>query len=357
MKKNFYLFIVMLLSIFMVNSVNAKEVTSFGDNITQKGDYDSTRFIAGNNVVNKANIDGLSFVAGNDIKVLGKSSYDFIAGNNITIEENIEKDLFVAGNNINISDDSIIGRDAYIAGNTIVINTNVKRDLRVGGESVDLRGINIGGDAIIYANKIILDKDTIISGKFTYQSNTNVVGLKSANIGKIKVIESDDIENEDSIGDILFNFISSVSAGFIVVAALFFLLPNIKDKLNKLELDVSDIIKNIGIGLVVLIVVPIISLIALFSGVLAPISLIVIALYIIFIYIASLIVSYIVGRLLISKTLNKDNTYLALLGGIIIVKLIKLIPVIGGIVSVVVLLYGMGLIYKYIISIKKKSKK
>ena len=356
-KKILFIISIILLSLFMINNVYAKEVVDADNNITQEGDYDSNRFIAGNNIINKANIDGLSFIAGNDIKVEGKSTYDFIAGNNITINENIEKDLFVAGNIITIGEDAVIGRDIYIAGSTITIKKNVERDLRVVGDSIDLSGITINGDAKIYTDNIILDKDTVIKGKLSYSEDSNIKGLKKATINSVKVIKSKEVNNKKDIGDKIFDFISNVAACFIVMAVLFFLLPKTLDKLNNVELEVGKILKNIGIGIIFIIVVPIISLVALFSGVLTPIALITFALYIIFIYLASLLVYYIVGKLIISKTVDKNNTYLSLLSGIIIVKIIKLIPVIGGIVSAIVLFYGMGLIYNYVVSIRNNKKK
>ena len=354
-KKILCLFGVMLLSMFISSNVYATEVFEADNNVTQKGDYSSTRFIAGNNVTSKANIDGISFIAGNEVRLEGKSSYGFVAGNNITINENIEKDIFVAGNNIIIGSDAIIGRDIYIAGNTITIDTNIKRDLRVGGELVDISGITIGGDAYIASEEIKLDNDTVVTGKLYYPEDAKVSGLKDAKVGSVKLMKSKDIETRDTetFKDKVMDFIISVAASFIVMIVLFYLIPNTKEKLEKVDLKVSSILKLVGIGLVVLIVVPIIALIGLFTGVLTPIALITICLYVIFIYLSSLLGYYIVGNVIISKTLEKGNSYLALFCGIIIVKLVKLIPVIGGLVSALLLFYGIGLIYKYIISIRK----
>ena len=337
-KKILCLLGVMLLSMFISSNVYATEVFEADNNVTQKGDYSSTRFIAGNNVLSKANIDGISFIAGNEVRLEGKSSYGFVAGNNIII-----------------GSDAIIGRDIYIAGNTITIDTNIKRDLRVGGELVDISGITIGGDAYIASEEIKLDKDTVVTGKLYYPEDAKVSGLKDAKVGSVKLMKSKDIETRDTatFKDKVMDFIISVAASFIVMMILFYLIPNTKEKLEKVDLNVSSILKLVGIGLVVLIVVPIIALIGLFTGVLTPIALITICLYVIFIYLSSLLGYYIVGNVIVSKTLEKGNSYLALFLGIIVVKLVKLIPVIGGLVSALLLFYGIGLIYKYIISIRK----
>ena len=58
----------------------------------------------------------------------------------------------------------------------------------------------------------------------------------------------------------------------------------------------------------------------------------------------------IVGNAITTKLLKNNNYYLAIACGILIVKIIKLIPIIGGLVGALVLFYGMGLVFKYISS-------
>ena len=132
------------------------------------------------------------------------------------------------------------------------------------------------------------------------------------------------------------------------MVVLFYLLPNVSDKLNNVSIDFKDIIKTSLIGFLVLIIVPIISIITLFTKLLSPLALITILIYGISIYLSSLLVSYIIGNYIDDKFNNKDNKYISLLMGIVIVKIIKLIPVIGGLFSFIILIYGMGLIFNYI---------
>ena len=129
---------------------------------------------------------------------------------------------------------------------------------------------------------------------------------------------------------------------------LFYLIPNSKEKLNNVELQASPILKTVGIGLLVLIVAPIAIIIAMFTGVLTPISLITLAVFAIAIYLSTLLSSYVLGNIINTKLLKNDNVYLSLVIGIILIKLIKLIPILGGWIAALALFYGMGLIYKYI---------
>ena len=342
------IFGILLVVMSISTNVYAKRVTEAGDKVVQEGTYDSVRFVAGNTVVDKATVDGISFVAGNDVTLEGNTPYGFYAGNMVLVNENIEKDIFVAGNKITLDSNAIIGRDAYIAGNSVVIKTNIARDLRLGSDSVDLSGVTIGGNAYIMADNIILDANTNIVGKFTYPEDANIRGLDSANVGSIKTVENRAVEVEINFVDSAVEFIFSVCAAFIVMIVLFYLLPKTKDKLNEEKTNFESILKNIGIGLLVLIVVPIIALFGLFTSVLTPLALIVGAIYIISIYLSSLLSYYVIGNIVNKKLIKKDNTYLTLLIGILGVKLIKLIPFIGPFVGAICLFYGMGLIFLYV---------
>ena len=354
-KKIINLISIILISSLMITNVNAREVTKADENVTQEGKYESTRFIAGNRVIDSAEVDGLTFVAGNEITLEGSAPYGFYAGNLITIKEKIEKDIFVAGNNIIIEKEAEIGRDIYIAGNSITIKANIKRDLRAGCSSVNLSGVVIGGDAFIEAEEIILDKDTVIVGKLTYPSSAKITGIDTASIGSTKVNKrnKNNIEVTESLKDKISKFITSTVAAFITMMTILFLIPSSKEKLNNIELKIGSILKIMGIGLIVLIVVPIISIIALFTGILTPLALITLAIYTISIYLSSLLVYYIVGKILDEKLIKQNKTYLTLLCGIVIVKIIKLIPFIGGLITAITLFYGIGLIYQFIASREK----
>ena len=352
MKKIVYLFSALLLCLSFT-SVKALELTQAGDTVVQEGDYNSIRLVAGNNVTNKANIDGLSLVAGNDLELAGSAPYGFFAGNQVKVKENIEKDLFVAGNVVEIAEEAMLGRDVFVAGNQIKIKALIARDLRVGGTSVDLRGATIIGDAYVEASDIILDESTSVSGTLSYNEDANIEGLDKATITDVKTTESTEVEIEFDVKDAIISFILSTLAEFIVLVVIFYLFPKAKDELNKTDLSANNVVKLIGIGLGLLIATPIVCLIALFTNILAPLSIITFVLYCIAIYISTLIVSYIIGSKFTDKVLKNDNVYLSIICGVLLVKLIKLIPGAGFIFGALILFFGLGLLFDYMTKMKK----
>ena len=351
MKKKIFILLTLLLAFtIMINNVHADKIILADDTVIQEGEYDSFRLAAGNKVTNKANIDGISLVAGNDLYLEGSAPYGLFAGNNVTINERIEKDLFVAGNNITVESDAIIGRDAYIAGNTVTIKTNIGRNLRAGGSSVDLRGVTVNGNAYLAADKIILDENTIINGNLAYYKDSKTTGLEEATIiGETKILKSKEVNvSSYESKSKAYEFIFSVISAFITLSVLFYVLPNSKKNLDKLDLSFGSIAKTSCVGLVVLIVAPFIIFFTMITGFLTPLSLIALAFYIIAIYLSSLLVYYIVGKTINEKLIHNKSTYLSLIIGIVLVKLIKLIPVAGWYIGVIILFYGLGLIFNYL---------
>ena len=355
MKNKILKLLSIVLLFFMVTNTYAIELGEAGNIVVQEGEYNSSRFAAGNKVTNKANVDGLSFVAGNEITLEGKAPYGFYAGNIVTVNENIEKDMFVAGNHVTIGSDAIIGRDAFIAGNTVILKANISRDLRVGASSVDLSNVTIYGNAYIMAEEIILNENTNITGKLSYLDDAVVTGLSKAKVGEVEVNKNVKEVHVYTIKDRALDFLLSVASAFIVMIVLFYLIPKTKEKLDDFELEFGNIAKTSGIGLLVLLLVPIISILAMITMFLIPLSFITLAIYAISIYVSFLLTYYVVGNVITKKLFNKDNMYLSLLIGIVLVKLITYIPYIGGLMGFISLIFGLGLIYKFIKNIRKST--
>ena len=349
MKKKVLGFIgIFLILMFNVSSVFAISLTEAGNTVVQEGNYDSIRLVAGNNITDKANVDGISFVAGNDITAEGNSTYGAYAGNNINIKENILKDLFVVGNKIVITDDAVIGRDAFILGSDVTIMTNIARDLRVGANNVNISGVTINGDVYLLAENIVLDESTVIVGTLSYPKDAKISGLDVANVGNVVTTEKVDVNVKKTVTTSIKDIILNICAGIIVMLLLFYIRPKFKEKLDKVNLKFDAILKLVCIGFLILILIPMIFLVTVFTNVLTPLALILGSIYGISLYLGTLLSAYVIGNLLTSKALKVDNKYLALTIGIILVRVVKLIPYVGGFIGVICLLYGMGLITIYI---------
>lgn len=341
MKKIIYSLLLLLVP-FMVSA----KVIEADNNVNIEGTKDSSSFAFGNSVNSDAEINGIAVYAGNTINSNGKASYGVYAGNTIIVSDEIENDLFVAGNSITISKDAVVPRDAYIAGANIKVLTDIGRDLYAGGDVVDIRGITIHGNATIDAEEVLMDENTKIEGKLTYYENTNMKNFKEASITEYKEIKRiiDEQTKPTLKNRIKWGAISFLTS-YVSLLLLFLIFPKLRVAFDKNKDGFKEIALSSLSGLVVIIVVPVLFVLACIPVVTIPVSLLMLILYAFALYFASLISCYLIGKYLYSKATDKSNWFLELAIGLIIVKLLRLIPIAGPIIAFICLVYGMGKIF------------
>lgn len=317
-----------------------------------KTDEDGSKFKAGLNVNSENDVDGIKAVAGNNVNISGDSEYGVFAGNTLNINGNIEKELFVAGNEINFNGE--VGRDSYIAGNIINITGTLNRNAYMAGTNIVLSDVTINGNIRLVATEIEIKDNVIINGNIKYNDNANVIGLSKLNSENITTYHIDTEEEEttfvDKLSDFLFYIISLSIIGFVINAVF----PKIYLGLNK-KLEMKSVFNRFAVGLGILIIVPIVSIMAMLTGIGVPISLIVLALYVILCYIGKLTILSIIGNNIYTICLKKkDNSYTSIMIGVVLYYLLTLIPYIGGIISFIALAIGLG--YSKELIFKSKNK-
>ena len=343
--KNIKVLFLILMVLVMPLLVNAK-VVDVDDKVVVDKEYNSSHFSFGKTVKSSGTIKGINFIAGNEIDTAGTSMFGAYAGNLISINENVEYDLFVAGNDVNIGSDSVLNRDVYIAANSVKINADIKRNIYIACNVLDVSGVTIKGNLRTSASNIIMDKDTKIDGKFTYYDSAIIEGKDAATINKTNILSSETVEVK-TFQSKLQDFIITLISSYLTLFFLIVCLPGVNKLIKKYKISPDDVAKKSLIGVCILVGVPIASLIFMISAVMLPLGLCSIALYCVAVYISSLVTSYIVG-IQLAKPLKITNDYLIALVGLLVVKLLSIVPIIGVFVSLVAMLMGLAVIVKLI---------
>lgn len=344
MKKKILLLIIML---FMPLVVSAVSVTTEWTNDvlispSPFAEKPGSSFVAGDNVTSNKIVDGILFAAGSNVSISGTNEYGLYAGNNITVNSTILKDLFAAGNVIVFNKDASIGRDAYIAGNKIDVSGTINGDLKIYGRSIDLSDTHITGELYIGCESVRIGDNVVVDGKVKYNDDAILSGSFDSNtvVEKYKSTSHTNFE----IADKLLSEIVSIASIIIFVSLLNILFPKINKSLDK-KITAKKTFTNMGIGFAILILLPIASIIAMLTGVGLGIGLISLAIYIIALCISLVPVMVIIGENLLTSVFKlKSRQYLAIMIGVIVVKLVSYIPVFGGIVYFLLMLVGLGYI-------------
>ena len=136
----------------------------------------------------------------------------------------------------------------------------------------------------------------------------------------------------------------------VVFLCITILIPQTIDKTEKIYNNKNTkYIKNVGIGFLLLICIPLISILLLVSNIGIYLGLIIAGLYLIALYISFIISGFILGNLLLKKLMNLNtNKYLSGIIGIILLKLLMLIPVFGTILGLIALTLGLSTIWNLV---------
>lgn len=355
MKKKILLLLVILLTV-ITTPVFAKGDNGFftGDRVKVKKNLNTTSFVAGNSVNMTSEVDGLNFVAGNNLTISSKQDYLLAAGNLITIKNATAKDAFIAGSTISIENTTV--RDLYVGGSTITIDSNIERNAYIAGDSVVITG-TINGDVKIAAEKITIEEGTIIEGTLEYPEDAKLKIESGATITKKKTYENIKIEKPSRL-DILklrvsgriYSYISLI----LVAGILFLLNKKLFKGISKIEKRGSEIAKKSLIGFGLLIMLPIASIIIMLTIIGLPLSLLALTIYIILIYLSSIATAYYCGNWLFKDKIK--NEFLQLIVALAIIYVLEIIPFIGGLISFLSLIFGLG-IYACLIVENAKAKK
>ena len=348
MKKKIFGFLILLI-VFITSPVSAKEINDFystsGNNVKLEDTINGDSAIAGNIIDMIGNIDGIGFIAGETVNVKGSLEYGFMAGNNITVDGVISKNIYAAGNIITFTKNASIGRDIFLAGNEVVLNGNLDRNISISATRVVLEdNLTINGNIKINASSIVVKNGANIKGELSYNEDINKDISNTANIGKITTYK---IEKNSSfnVKDLLQSTLNMI----IVFLVITIIIPKSLEKSENIYNESNKYAKNIGIGALLLICVPLISLLLILSNIGISLGIILGLIYGICIYLSYIVSGFILGNLLLGKVMKLNtNKYLSGIIGIIIIKIVSIIPIFGVIISILALLLGLGTIWNLI---------
>ena len=342
MKKKLVIITIFLLVIATI-PVFATDKNAFkaGDTINSEEEVNSTSFFAGNNINLSSTIDGLSFVAGNNIIVSNKQDYLFVAGNNIEVVNADTKDAFVAGNSVTIESSKI--RDLYVAAEDITITSDITRDAYIGGNKVTINGA-IEGDLELDADEIIIGEKASVNGTLKYPEKANIKIAETAKVQNKETYKVKEVNTEVTIKDTIISAVISFLSLLLVAFILLATNKKLFKQISKEEKSVSYFLKNSLIGLGLLLLIPLLAIIALFTVIGIPISIIVLLLYGIFIYISLIPTAYYLGGWILKDKIT--NEYVLLGISLFVIFVIKYIPIIGGLVNFIFLIFGFAILLK-----------
>lgn len=331
------IFLVLLLLIPI--SVNALNINVNGE-VKENQEIQGSSILLGNYVENTNKVSGLDMTLGNTIKYEGESEYLLSAGNNIEINGTVKNDGFVFGNVVNFNENSIIERDLLVLASNVTISGTIKKDVTIYASTVTING-NIE-NVNIKANEIIIENANI--NNLSYNEDA-VIEAKDSQVNTTNLTEK--LQSEVTIQDQIMNFIYNLGGILVIFLALYLLAPKLFKKIesNNANITVLNVFSMFGFGTLSLILIPVIFILLLTITFCIPLAILLLILYVLAIWLSSIFTGYLLGYVIWTKLMKKENNPLLIgLIGIVVLNLLGIIPYIGILITVISVMIGIGVI-------------
>lgn len=319
------------------------EVYAFGQSIVVSGSISSDLTAAGEELrlADRGTVGGSANLAGSTVNVEGRVDSNLrAAGNEVTVSSVVGQNAALAGNEVMLAGAGRVARDLFVAGSSVDIEGSVGRNLQVAGETAMING-PVAGNVTVDASRVTIGPDAVIRGNLTYTSAQRATIDPGAQILG-RTIQKTPAERKDAFAPIRWflwaiGFVSLFLVGLLVLAvAPVTMLDAANAVFSKAWLALL-------IGFILLIVVPTLVLVLMFTLIGIPLSLIILAMYLILLYISRIVVALAIGRWLLTRGGRPEpSRYLAFFVGLLIYWILTAIPVVGPFLSFVGLILGLG---------------
>lgn len=322
------------------------------ENQMKKGDV----YIAQNDVTIDYIVDGNVFILGNNVTITSQIGGDvFVCAKNVTISEQayIFSNLFVLAENVNIKG---IVYDLYSIANNITIDGYIYRDIKASSSTLNINGV-IGRNAYIGCEKInfavqnqndengsTVTNAGLIAGDLTYSSSQEFSIPEKAVSGKVNFEQIIKTTN-NTISTYLISLGSLLVIVLVVWGLSLLVAPKFLKSTNDLIAS-KKILPVLGCGILTPIAITVLAILLLFINITASISLLLLTILALLFALSTSVTIIAINNLICKKLKISKN--IGILGILILTTTVLwaicLIPFVGGIISILAVIIGMGLI-------------
>jgi len=300
-------------------------------------------------------VAGDLFAAGNTIDVTGEVQGSLrVVGSSITINGKVGRNILSAGNNLMINDGATIGGHITFAGAGLIVNAPVGGEIQAAVGDMVLNS-TVGGDVNLQmgnGNKekshLLLSPKSVISGDLNYKSFAQAEIQAGAQIlGKTNYTPMEIAKSKPQIYAFLgtlalafgiFGFLSLLLMGLIII----YLVPKMADRVCASMKEAPW--KNVGIGFVGLVTIPVAAIILFVTILGIPLGMILLFGLCVAMYLSKAFVAIAIGRL-ISDRFHIHKIF-SLIFGLLLFTIVGLIPIIGWLAAFLATLWAFGAILK-----------
>jgi len=318
-------------------------------------------YVAANSIDIAGTVDGDLVAAGNSITISGVVTHDVLLvgnemnitgevdgsiramGGTVTIAGPVKGDVVVAGGTVNVTSAASLGRDLALVSGTATITGPVARNAQLAGGDITLAN-SVGGDVNAAVGALTVSSGASIAGHLKYSADQAVNLASGATVQNGVERVARPARFEVSPAAWALGAIQGLIGVFLFGLILLFVFPGFSA--SAAPTLARRPWESLGIGFALLVGVPVVCLFAFLAGLVVGgwwISLLVLGLYVALMAAGYALGGYATGRLLLHLLGDTNpNRVLALIVGVFTLWAIGLIPVIGWMVGLAAVVFGLG---------------
>jgi cytoskeletal protein CcmA (bactofilin family) len=325
-----------------------------GESIVVDGIVTGDLVVFSKRVVVTGKVNGNLIAFAESLSISGEVSGTTInAGKSVELTDaNLGGDFWGAGESIQISRETRIVGNAVLAADQASVQGEVGKDLTTAAETVELRG-KVGEDMVAYGSSIKLLGDAGVVGDLTIHSEgeDSLSRSSESTVGGSIQFEHHDSDGRSKNRYATFQFygfqVLKLAAAFIIGYGLFMLFPTVRSV--SLDGGVTGFV-TAGVGLVTLVSLPVILVLVAITVVGLPVTFFGFATWFLGLYLAKIMVAWLIGSRLFSDSDGERGVALPLITGLAIVSVAINIPFIGGVISFVMTIVGIGMLVQWLMA-------
>ena len=301
-------------------------------------------FVAGGEVLVTGAVEQDLFAAGGNVTVLGEVKGDArLAGGNVTVNSKIGEDVLAAGGTINFSSNAAIVGDLHAAGGNIVLNAPVAGSVMLYGEEVLINSA-ITGAVNVKAKRLTFGPASRVPGVITFKGAEQAIIQEGAVVSDIKfTLHEFEKPAAKAKQFLVAGFFIALLAKMLAALLLMKFFGNTAQAVVKTAY--AKPWQSLGIGLVGIIVIPTVTVLLLATVIGFYLALLLGLWFVMALAITGLMSAIFAGGLLfkwIQRTKELELSWWSVVAGVLVLSVLKLIPVIGWSVLVIVCLMTFG---------------
>jgi hypothetical protein len=306
------------------------------------GTVNGNVFAGGGTITVSGSVTRDLVLAGGTVNVTGRVGGSVIvAGGNVTVNGPVAQDIVVTAGMIDVGSGATVGRDLVVGGGSATVSAPITRRVQMSAGNLTLRS-KVGGDVRGRVDHLKLD-GAQIGGNLDYTSNNQVELVNGARVAGTTTRHTP-VDRGGGAGGAFLGWLRGLIGIFALGLLLIFLLPGLSTR--AIDTERAQPWASLGIGAAILVITPIVALILFVIGIFVGgwwLGLLLIPLWLLVLAIGYAISGFLLGRLIFAQLgWGRYHDALALLGGLFVLTVVGLIPVIGWLIGLAAVIFGVG---------------